>query len=137
MRNPVLAELVGGERRALIARPRFVDENVYRHAAVMGKIDRRRRRAPIDCGEPASVAMRQDIGAVGNKRGSQPAHTAVCLFVFVQHAVRFGQQTTGQFGWTGIRVGHDTRAHPCQRPGEVDRRRAGPVQALHGLVEPR
>ena len=59
--HAVLAELEGGERRALVARPRLVDEDVQRNAAVVRHVDRRRRRTPVDGGEPTGVAMGEDV----------------------------------------------------------------------------
>jgi hypothetical protein len=61
VRHPVLAEFERGQRRALVARSRLVDEHVHRHAAVVGHVDRRRRGAPIDCPQPSGVAMGQDV----------------------------------------------------------------------------
>ena len=61
VRHAVMAEFPGGERSALIARPGLVDPDMNLQAAIMRQIDRRRRGAPIDCGEPAGVAMGQDI----------------------------------------------------------------------------
>jgi predicted nucleic acid-binding protein len=61
VRHAVLGEFERGQRRALIARPRLVDEDVHRRAAVVGHVDRRRRGAPIDRRQPAGVAMGQDV----------------------------------------------------------------------------
>src|ERR1700722_16757232 len=61
MRHAMLAEFEGGQRGALIARPRLVDKDMDRHAAIMRNIDRRGRGAPVDSGEPASVAMSEHI----------------------------------------------------------------------------
>ncbi len=61
VRHAVLAEFERGQRRALIARSRLVDEDVHRHAAIMRHVDRRRRRAPIDGRQPSGVAMGQDV----------------------------------------------------------------------------
>ena len=59
--HAVLAEFERGQRRALVARPRLVDEHAQRNAAVVRHVDRRRRRAPIDGGEPTGVAMGEDV----------------------------------------------------------------------------
>ena len=59
--DPVLAELPGGEAGALVARPGLVDPDMERDAGIMRAIDRRQRRAPIDRGEPAGIAMGQDL----------------------------------------------------------------------------
>ena len=57
----MLAEFEGGQRRALIARAGLIDPNVNRNPGIMRVIDRRRRRAPVDTGEPPGVAMGQDV----------------------------------------------------------------------------
>ena len=59
--HPVLAELPGGQAGALVARPGFVDPDMDRDAGIMGAIDRRQRRAPVDGGEPAGIAMGQHL----------------------------------------------------------------------------
>ena len=61
VRYTVPAKLEGRERGALIARARFIDPNVDFDAFVVRLIDRRCRGAPVDAGDPAGVAMRQDI----------------------------------------------------------------------------
>ena len=61
VRHAVVAEFPGGQRSALIARPGLVDPDMNLQAAIMRQIDRRRRRAPVDRGEPAGVAMGQDV----------------------------------------------------------------------------
>ena len=59
--NALLGELEGGERGALIARPGLVDPHMERHALLVGEIDRRRRRTPVDGGEPARIAMGEHV----------------------------------------------------------------------------
>jgi len=61
VRDAVLAQLPGGELRALVARARLVDPDVHRDAPVMGGVDGRRRGAIVHEGQPARVAVRQDI----------------------------------------------------------------------------
>ena len=64
MRDAVLTKLERGERGALIARPRFVDEDMDRNSPVMRRIDRRCRGAEIDGREPSGIAMGQDVDAL-------------------------------------------------------------------------
>ena len=61
MGDAVLTELPGGQAGALIARPRLVDPDMERDAVVMSAIDRGKRGAPIDGGEPTGIAMRQNV----------------------------------------------------------------------------
>ena len=65
VRDAVLAEFPGGQAGALVARPGLVDPDMDRDAVVMGAVDRRERGAPIDRGEPAGIAMRQDLDPAG------------------------------------------------------------------------
>ena len=61
MGNAVVVKLPGGELGALVARPRFIDIDMNRNAFFAGQIDRRRRGAVIHGGEPAGIAMGEDI----------------------------------------------------------------------------
>ena len=59
--HAVRAELEGRQRRPLVARPRLVHPHMQRHAALVRLVDRRQRRAAIDGGEPAGVAVGEDV----------------------------------------------------------------------------
>jgi hypothetical protein len=61
MERAVLAELAGGERRALVARPRLVDGPAQRNAAFVRHVDRRGRRTPVDGGAPTGVAIGEKV----------------------------------------------------------------------------
>ena len=61
VRNAVLQKLERRQRRALIARPRFVDPDVRPNSRIVRLIDRRCRRSPIDARKPAGIAVRQDV----------------------------------------------------------------------------
>src|SRR5882672_10467293 len=61
MRDAVLPQFPGGEAGALVARPGFVDPDMEGDALVMGAVDRRERRAPIDRRQPAGIAMGKDL----------------------------------------------------------------------------
>ena len=61
VRHAVLAELPGGERSALIARPGLVGKDVNGNALIVRQIDRRRRGADIDRREPAGIAMGEHV----------------------------------------------------------------------------
>ena len=65
VRNAVCPELERRERGALIAWARLVDEHVHGHAVIVGRVHRRERRAPVDAGEPAGIAMREHIDGSG------------------------------------------------------------------------
>ena len=59
--HAVTAELERGQRCTLIARTRLVHPHMQWDARIMRHIKRRQRRAPIDAGEPAGIAMREHI----------------------------------------------------------------------------
>src|SRR3977135_1416171 len=61
VRHAVLAEFPRRELRSLAARPRFVHPDVDRNSGVVRGVDRRGGRTVIDEGEPAGVAMREDV----------------------------------------------------------------------------
>ena len=56
-----LGQLPCGEIDALVARPRFTDPDVDRHALLMGEINRREGRAPFQGGEPTRIAVRHQL----------------------------------------------------------------------------
>ena len=61
MRHALLHHLPGGQARALVARPGFVHPHVHGDARVMGRVNRRRGRTVIHEGQPARVAVGQDV----------------------------------------------------------------------------
>ena len=63
MRNLLGPELESRQACALIARTRLVDPDVEIDAGPRRLVDGRDRRAPVDGGEPAGVAMGQDVEA--------------------------------------------------------------------------
>ena len=69
VRDTVMTEFPRGQRSALIARPGLVDPDMNLQAAIMREIDRRRRRAPVDGGEPAGIAMGQDVDRLARLLG--------------------------------------------------------------------
>ena len=58
--NLLLAKFEGCQGCALVARPGFVDEDMDGNSGGLRLVDRRGRRAPVDGGEPAGVAMGED-----------------------------------------------------------------------------
>ena len=60
MRNALLSQFESRERGALVARPSLVDEDMDLESRGLRLVDRRRRRAPVDGGQPAGVAMGED-----------------------------------------------------------------------------
>src|SRR5208337_4680645 len=67
MRGSVMNELPGGERRALVARPSLVDIDVDRYPLLHREVDRRGRCAVVDGGEPAGVAMSEDVDRLSGR----------------------------------------------------------------------
>ena len=64
LRHAVLGQLPRRQAGALVARPRLVDPDMDRHTLVMRQIDRRGGGADIDGGEPAGIAMGEDVHAL-------------------------------------------------------------------------
>src|SRR5205823_11660794 len=63
MRDPMLAELPGGQTGALVARPCLVDPDMHRDAGIVGAVNGGQGSPPIDGREPAGIAMGQDLDA--------------------------------------------------------------------------
>src|SRR5450755_1601366 len=61
VRHAVFAELPGGERSALIARPGFVGKDMDGYALVVREIDRRGCGAEIHRRQPTGVAMGEHV----------------------------------------------------------------------------
>ncbi len=129
MRHAVPAELPRGERRALIARPRFVGIDMQRDALVMREIDGRRRRAPVHRCQPAGVAMGQHVDALAGflARGDvldQPqtvlADRAVNGDILIAN---LGGAFLGNSQPLAARPVAHRRHHLIERPFQVDRRR--------------
>ena len=139
-RHAVLAEFEGGERGALIARPRLVDIDMHRHAAVMGEIDRRRRGAPIDGREPAGVAMGQHVD-----RASACARCAASISVKPASPMAQVELDVLLADFVGARERRlaarrrrqrrDDRAHVVERVAQVDGGRAAGVERAIGGVQ--
>ncbi len=73
MRHAMAAQFKCRQRGALIARSGFIDPDMHRQSRIMRHINGRQRRAPIDTGEPACVAMGKDIdGLAGFRSGCIP-----------------------------------------------------------------
>src|SRR5215470_16014701 len=64
MWNAVMGELPGGQRSPLVARTGLVDPDMDADAAVVSRIDRRRRRTKINRRKPAGVAVGQHVDAL-------------------------------------------------------------------------
>src|SRR5205085_11744163 len=59
--DPVLPELPGRQRSALVARPRLVDPHMERDTLVVRNVDWRQSSAEVDGGQPAGVAVRKHL----------------------------------------------------------------------------
>ena len=61
VRHAMVEQLPRGETGPLVARPRLVDPDVNREAGIMRQINGRSGGAPVDRGEPARVAMGENV----------------------------------------------------------------------------
>src|SRR5450759_3990346 len=123
MRYSVRSQFEGRQRRALIARPSFVHPYMDSVTGVMRHVDRRKRRSPIDCGEPTGVAMGEDIHRSADALG-QPlddpeamhADRAALFDVGItdhsRFAIRRSDTLPGRHSGKGV-------AHSRQRPRPV------------------
>ena len=55
------AELVGGQRGALVAGAGLIDPDMNIEASAVGLVDRRKGRAPVDGGQPTGIAVGEDV----------------------------------------------------------------------------
>ena len=138
------AQLPGGERRALIARPGLVDPDMDRDAAIMGQVDRRQRGAPVDRRQPAGVAVGEHVDRtvlagvrprLFDDLQAVPADGLVGRHVFIAD---LPGPRVGRGGALGPGPVAQPRAQIVERPLEIDRRRPGLGQGfigpVHGLV---
>ncbi len=112
MRHAMMAEFPGGERGALVARARLVDPDMDGGAPIMRQIDRRRRRAPVDGGKPAGVAMGQDVDGFAGlfpRRDSLDQADAMTGDVLVDRDVLLGD-------FVGARIGGGAARGRRKRP---------------------
>src|ERR1700730_3963040 len=59
--HAAMRRLPGRERSALVTRTGLVDPDMDLQAAVVRQINRRGGRSPVDRGEPAGIAVREDV----------------------------------------------------------------------------
>ena len=144
VRHAVILQLPGGQRGALVARPRLVDPDMDRQALVMGAIDRRRGRAPIDRGKPAGIAMGQDVDRLArplalrrglDQRQAMPADGGIDGDILLADLA--GAAIGGRHAFAR-RQRQKRLAHAVQPPAQIDRRRPRrckkPVRALEVLI---
>jgi hypothetical protein len=120
--HAVLAELPGREK-ALVAGTGFIDPDVQRCALLERHVDRRERRAVVDGGKPARVAVREHVHGtaqpgveVRDERHARLADGAAGHHVLLRH--RLGRLHGGLEAKRG--VARQKRAHhPAHGPGKV------------------
>ena len=139
--TPCLREFPGGEASALVARPRLVDPDMDRQPGIVRGVDRRQRRAPVDGGQPAGVAVGQHLQALAARlqaadfRQAMLADAPADLDVFVAD---LGGAPVGRLAPPGRRQRSQQGTQVVERPAQVHRRRPGlqqhPVGARqHGI----
>ena len=145
--HAVVEQFPRGKAGALVARSGLVDPDVDRQAGVVGEIDRRGGGAPVDGGEPAGVAMGEDVErpAGGLVRGEgaeqrQPglADAAVDRDILI---AKGGGEVARPRSAGSRRQRLQVRAGAVERPAEVDGGRPGreqrgvrPVQSRVGRI---
>ena len=140
VRHAMGPELERRQRRPLIARPGLVDPDVKRDTVVIGAVDRRQRRTPIDGGEPAGVAMGENVDALTallvGMRLDQP------VAVLADLAAGF-HVVVADLGGLGIGGSHPRLArlvahrllHLAERPAKIDGRGPCRGERLAGPLE--
>ena len=144
VRHAVLAELPGGQRGALVARPRLVDPDMDGDARVVRQIDRRGRGAPIDGREPAGVAMGQHVDALAGlllaprspRSARGRAGRCAWLIATSSSAISPARRIGGRDAFGGG-SGRSTAPHLVERPSQVDRGRPRREQRRVGALERR
>ncbi len=123
------AKLPRRQRSPLIARARLVGKDVYRQPFVVGHVDGRRRRAPIDGSKPAGIAVGEDVDALARlfARGdvldqgqAVPPDGDIDGDILVADLRRAG---IGRRNALGTRAVADRGDHLVERPFQIDRGR--------------
>ena len=142
MGDAVVLQLPGGERGALVARPRLVDPDMDRQAALEGEIDRRRGGAPIHGREPAGIAMGQDLDRLALapcRRGLDQRQPGLADGPVDRHILLGDRRrlAIGQRRALGRPAVAQGVLHAVQRPAQIDR--GGPCrgQQLMGRLHRR
>ncbi len=133
------SQFEGREGSALVARPGFIHPDMEFYAGIMRHINGRKRRTPIDTGEPPGVAVSQDVdpaaGGLGRLADDLQAVKADCTALF---DVRIADLRRLSIGCCGALLRRDSRqraAHSRQRPAQVDGRRTRRPQCPQRFLE--
>ena len=129
VRHAMAGQLPGREAGALVARPRLVDPDMHRDAVIMRAVDDAERRAPVDAGDPAGVAMGEDVDRPGpalafirvaDQRQSVLGDRSIGGDVLFGEPVGHGKRRIGPLG---LRQAGNLAPHDVERPAQIDRRR--------------
>ncbi len=122
----------GCQPRALQARARLVHPDVDLLALFLAGEDHAQRRAEIDRGQGAGVAVVEQVGPVGDHFGPVKAHAPVDLHIFVGQRLGLGQQQAAQIAdIRHLRI-LNCFQHARRGPAQVDGGGAGGVQRSFG-----
>ena len=138
VRHAMRCQFPGG-KQALVARTRFVDPDLQRHAGIVRLVDRRQRGAVIDGGDPAGVAVGQHLHRpaelkvqCGQQFGAVPADVAIDRNVLFRDAAGLGPRGGGTL--VG-RQGAGNASHAIKRPAQVDGGRTCRIQRAMGGIK--
>ena len=131
--HALLAQLIGRERGALVARPGLIHPHMDVEPGAVGLIDRRQGRAPVDRGEPAGVAVGEHIERGAGLAGRQllEDRQAVLADGLAHGDVLIGDgggRLPGRLGPLDRRQRLHLGPHPLQSPAQVDRRGPGGIE---------
>ena len=117
--DAALHQFPRGERSALQARACLVDQHMDVLALLVRHENDAERRAPIDGGKGARIAVVQNRVAVVDERGAVLGHAPVDDHVLVREALSLGDERRAHLvGARQVFVGRDA-PHALQRPKEV------------------
>ena len=125
-------EFPGGEARPLQTRTGLIHPNVDRLPLFLTGEDDAQRRAKIDSGQRAGVAMMEQVRPIGDDGGTVKAHAPVDGHVFVGQGLGFGQEGAAQIVHIGgdSLFGHFEQA--ARGPTQVDGGRPRGVEHVLG-----
>ena len=131
MRHAVLAQLPGGQKRTLVARPGFIDPDMDVQPGIKGLVNRRRGSAPINRGEPTGIAMGQNIDRLvsallrrnrADQFQSMITNARVLCHSLIADICGHGIGRPGALLW---RQRRQCGLHLVQRPAQIHRRGPG------------
>jgi hypothetical protein len=126
VRHAVADQFPGGEGGALVARTRLINPYMHGDAPIVGQVDRRQGGAPVDGGEPAGVAVGEDVDRPA-AAALRPESVDECEAMLADGPIHRNifiadrcRKLVGRLDPLIFGQSPDGIAHALQRPAEVD-----------------